>query len=256
MTRRLVLMTGSHHAHVFWYESGYDKTPAQLQIMYLIDRQRWIPRKSFFMRPPQMEKENELGRWNAICVNCHATHPRSRPDEKQVTWDTRVSDFGITCEACHGPGESHAKFHRQNPNSSKQDDDPIVNPMDMPARTRSDLCGQCHGMMMVSIDDAEDQEKYFADGRTFRPGQSLGRGPVFESRPGQQGTSGRRNLSTLRRAPRRHDRTLLARRADASHRARLHQHDRVKVFSRRRALVHVLPYDAPAGCGAAIGMEK
>ena len=42
MTRRLVLMTGSHRAHVFWYESGFDKTPAQLQIMYVIDQQRWI----------------------------------------------------------------------------------------------------------------------------------------------------------------------------------------------------------------------
>jgi viroplasmin and RNaseH domain-containing protein len=33
MKRRLVLMTGSHHMHVFWYESGFDTMPAQLQIM-------------------------------------------------------------------------------------------------------------------------------------------------------------------------------------------------------------------------------
>jgi hypothetical protein len=174
MSRRLVLMTGSHHAHVFWYESGYDKTPAQLQIMYIIDQQRWIPRRSFFLRPPNLEKENELGRWNGICVNCHSTHPRSRPpDPSQNNWDTRVSDFGISCEACHGPGEAHAAFHQLDPDARRQDDDPIVNPLDLPKSVRSDLCGQCHGMMMVNIDDVADRERYFEHGRQFRPGDQL-----------------------------------------------------------------------------------
>lgn len=174
MLRRLVLMTGSHHAHLFWYESGIAGTPAQLPIMYLIDQQRWIPRKSFFLRPPNMEKGDELGRWNGICCNCHSTHPRTRPpDPYHAAWDTRVSEFGITCEACHGPGEAHVAFHRLEPLAARQADDPIVNPLDLPTSTRSDLCGQCHGMMMVSIDGAADQEQYFTHGRRFRPGDRL-----------------------------------------------------------------------------------
>ncbi len=126
ITRRLVLMTGSHHAHVFWYESGLDKTPGQLQIMYLIDQQRWIPRESFFLRPPNMEKESELGRWNAICCNCHSVHPRTRPNADQSSWDTRVSDFGISCEACHGPGESHVAFRQLDQDAVEAGTDPIV----------------------------------------------------------------------------------------------------------------------------------
>lgn len=198
VTRRLVLMTGSHHMSVFWYESGIDKTPAQLQIMYYIDGQRWIPRKSAFLRPPSMEKENELGRWNGICSNCHSTHPRSRPPEQdEVNWDTSVSDFGISCEACHGPGEAHVAFHqpRLEPRAqrdvtlqtndlaateeeaqgdvAKGEEDPIVNPLNLPIGKRSDMCGQCHGMMMVSIDNAEDRESYFSHGRRFRPGDEL-----------------------------------------------------------------------------------
>lgn len=173
MKRRLVLMTGSHHMHVLWYESGLDKTPAQLQIMWIKSLQRWVPRRSAFLRPPSMEKENELGRWNTICSNCHTTHPRSRPDSDQVTWDTRVSDFGISCEACHGPGEAHVAHHRLDPDAAKPTKDPIVNPMELPASTRSDLCGQCHGMMMISIADEKDQEKYFSEGRQFRPGDRL-----------------------------------------------------------------------------------
>jgi hypothetical protein len=105
-----------------------------------------------------------------------ADHVRHRPaamDPNRTTWDTRVSDFGITCEACHGPGEAHAAFHTLDPDATKQADDPIVNPMDLPTSERSDLCGQCHGMMMVSIDDAADQEQFFTHGRRFRPGDRL-----------------------------------------------------------------------------------
>lgn len=181
MTRRLVLMTGSHHAHVFWYESGIDKTPAQLQIMYVIDQQRWIPRRSFFLRPPDLDKENELGRWNGICCNCHATQPRTRPPSpSQNSWDTRVSDFGITCEACHGPGEAHVAFHRMDAELRKDSVDPIVNPTELPKERKSDLCGQCHGMMMVSIDDADQQEEYFTHGRQFRPGDRLDEAPFLK----------------------------------------------------------------------------
>ncbi|MDV6034236.1 MAG: hypothetical protein F9B45_29905 [Phycisphaera sp. RhM] len=173
MTRRLVLMTGSHHMHIFWYESGIDKTPAQLPILFLIDQQRWIPRQSAFLRPPNMEKGHELGRWNETCCQCHSTHPRTRPDPDGPTWDTRVSDFGITCEACHGPGEPHVAFHQTDSGDSKPAADPIVNPLDLPSDTRSDMCGQCHGIMMVNIDDAADQEEFFDVGRRFRPGDDL-----------------------------------------------------------------------------------
>ncbi len=218
MTRRLVLITGSHHAHLFWYESGFDKTPAQLQIMYIIDQQRWIPRRSFFLRPPNMEKENELGRWNEICSHCHSTHPRPRPDPNQTTWDTRVSDFGIACEACHGPGEAHVAFHRLDPDAPKQADDPIVNPMDLPTSARSDLCGQCHGMMMVSIDNAADQEQFYTHGRRFRPGDRLDEAHFLRVVRAERGTSGERDVSQIRCSPGSNGRSLLARRRDAGYR--------------------------------------
>ena len=178
LNRQLILMTGSHHAHVFWYDAGFEGTPAQMQIMYLIKEKRWIPRKSFFLRPPSMEKENELGRWNEICSNCHATHPRTRPDKNKRDSDTRVSDFGISCEACHGPGEPHVAFHTNVSDvddvaAKKSDDDPIVHPLELPVDRRSDMCGQCHGMMMISIDNTEEQEEYFTHGRQFRPGERL-----------------------------------------------------------------------------------
>ncbi|OYP32971.1 multiheme c-type cytochrome [Rhodopirellula sp. MGV] len=186
MKRKLVLTTGSHHMQVFWYESGYDGTPAQLPIVYYIDAQRWIPRKSAFLRHPDMAKGPEFSRWNAICSNCHATQVRTRPPARgDVAWDTRVAEFGISCEACHGPGENHIQCHDSSLAATSlslsigDTVDPIVNPAKLPAELRSDMCGQCHGMMMISIADADQQEQYFKDGRQFRPGDSLNDAPFL-----------------------------------------------------------------------------
>jgi len=52
ITRELVLMAGSHHMHVFWYESDFAHTPAQLPILYLIDQDRTyspIPKEYRFL---------------------------------------------------------------------------------------------------------------------------------------------------------------------------------------------------------------
>ncbi len=175
--RRLVMMTGSHQMHVFWYESGIDKTPAKLPINYLIDRQQWIPRRSAFLKSPETADDNELGRWNETCCQCHSTHPRQRLSPNQQSWDTQVSDFGIACEACHGPGEGHVLLHRndatKNDSATKTEFvDQIVNPMKLPANSRSDVCGQCHGIIMYDY-RIVDRAKFFAHGGTFRPGDVL-----------------------------------------------------------------------------------
>jgi hypothetical protein len=52
LRRRLVLMTGSHHMHIFWYETGRGRMVGQLPIVYLKDEQTWIPRRSAFLTPP------------------------------------------------------------------------------------------------------------------------------------------------------------------------------------------------------------
>ncbi len=35
------------------------------------------------------------------------------------------------------------------------------------------MCGQCHGVIMVDIDNTADQEQFFSHGRQFRPGDRL-----------------------------------------------------------------------------------
>ena len=55
---RLVMMTGSHHMHVFWVDSGIEKTPDMLPIVFLLDQQKWIPRESAFLRTRQIHPTN------------------------------------------------------------------------------------------------------------------------------------------------------------------------------------------------------
>ncbi len=169
MKRRLVLITGSHHMHVFWYESDFQRTPAMLPILYLIDQDRWIPRRSAFLRAPELAMGLELGRWNQNCCTCHSTHPRQRLNSETHIWDTHVAEFGISCEECHGPAEQHVEFHRERTDSVAES---ITNPKRLPVSTRSDLCGQCHGISLRSFDEVTVDDFMF-NGCGFRPGQSL-----------------------------------------------------------------------------------
>ena len=175
--RQLVMMTGSHHMHVFWYESDFEHTPAQLPVLYLRDQQRWIPRQSAFIQPPEEPTGYELGRWNQTCSNCHSTYPRQRLQKESRIWDTQVSDFGIACEACHGPGQGHIAFHRDK--SGSRQDDQIVNPEQLPHESKSDLCGQCHSVHLWNF-DVVSEDDFFQHGTTFRPGKALKDTPFIE----------------------------------------------------------------------------
>ncbi|MGB7324265.1 MAG: ammonia-forming cytochrome c nitrite reductase subunit c552 [Rubripirellula sp.] len=185
--RKLVMMTGSHHMHVFWYQSDVTGTPGQLDIVYLIDQQKWIPRKSSFLQPPRESNVIELGTWNRTCSRCHSTFPRERYQEANEDWNTHVAEFGIACESCHGPAEAHVKFHRVKQQAAQSDSgsddsasgtladgsvDPITNPDSLTKQASADVCGQCHSVYVPDY-DVVSQQDYMRDGNPFRPGDRL-----------------------------------------------------------------------------------
>lgn len=173
--RQLLMMTGSHHMHVFWYESDLHGAPGQLDIVFLKGDNRWIPRDSSFLLPPDMPEALELGTWNRTCSRCHSTHPRELFNPTTEDWDTRVAEFGISCEACHGEGEGHAKLHARDKTGEIDVTaivDSIVNPAKLSKKASSDVCGQCHSVFMPDY-DVLTQSDYMRDGNPFRPGQLL-----------------------------------------------------------------------------------
>lgn len=181
--RQIVMLTGSHHQQVYWYETGHSRILGQLPALYLLTERQWTPRNSAFLRPSTDEFFSESGRWNRVCVECHATHGKKRLDGSlesgtisALLADTTVAEFGIGCESCHGPGEPHARVNR-NPvrrywlHLTRRVDSTIVNPPRLNRRMASDACGQCHGIW-ASYDQAGEREAN-VNGFAYRPGDSL-----------------------------------------------------------------------------------
>lgn len=164
--RPISVSTGSHHMQAYWYAGGQSDRLGILPIIYLKETQQWVPRPSVFIQPHQ-GVNSEMGRWNETCILCHTTGPRHR-DATTKSWDTSVIEFGISCEACHGPGEEHIAIRRDQATSDSDSqplDDPIVNPARLPSQKQAQVCGQCHAIS-VPTENASN-ENY------FRPGAEL-----------------------------------------------------------------------------------
>lgn len=168
----IVLLTGSHHLQVCWTETEQGRTLGQFPFAYLIAEKMWAPMSHSFLVSPDIKQVYADGSWNHGCIICHATHGRSRP-VTETTFDSRVEEFGISCEACHGPARDHIEAHR-NPlrrlahRISGGPDPTIANPARMDGPTSSLVCGQCHSIQ--SFIESEDTRRFDQEGTLFRPG--------------------------------------------------------------------------------------
>lgn len=182
IVRQVVMTTGSHHQQVYWYPTGRGRLLGQLPAEYLIAEHRWIPRSAALMRPPA-RPFSETGSWNSTCVACHATDGRPRfetPAERQLldtqAADTRATEFGVACEACHGPSEEHIRLNR-NPwrrytlYLTSAGDTSVVQPQRLRPQRSSQVCGQCHSVW--EFYDRRSERHADVDGLPYRPGDEL-----------------------------------------------------------------------------------
>ncbi|MCB1094843.1 MAG: ammonia-forming cytochrome c nitrite reductase subunit c552 [Verrucomicrobiae bacterium] len=176
--RRVVMTTGSHHYQTYW-ASGADKYGNLLQtlpLIYLIKEQRWIPREEAFMKAPH-DRGRMITQWNNHCINCHSTggNPGLQKTTREGGFKTAAGELGISCEACHGPGEEHIRVNR-NPlrryglHGGSQEDSTMVNPAKLDHKRGSQVCGQCHGVYIRT--DAHGM-KFAEEGEPYRPGDDL-----------------------------------------------------------------------------------
>ncbi len=169
---RIGLVTGSHHMQVFWVPEGTGNLQIGFPFTWLIPEQRWVPRNSTFVRPPEIEHRSEM--WNVVCSRCHATGVEPRVDRKTRTVDTRAGELGIACEACHGPGQRHveARLAAEKKGATRPDAQTlrqeIIHPKKIdPVRT-SQICGFCHSMKWF-----DRSEEWPRQGFSYRPGDDL-----------------------------------------------------------------------------------
>ncbi len=173
VTVPLRLATGSHHMQIYWYPTGANRSLALFPVAWLVDEQRWIPRRAGFIDPPG-PVGNTFSLWNRICLDCHTTEsqPRLRKDGP----DTHVSELAIACEACHGPGGEHldanaSPLRRYRLHLSGEEDETVVDPTNLEHRRNSEVCGQCHSAR--TIFDQAHLIEWEENGTNFMPGEDL-----------------------------------------------------------------------------------
>jgi hypothetical protein len=172
--RAVELVTGSHNYQVYWVASGNSTLLAQLPYVWLTHEGRWARRTSTFIAPPGTLGD-EYGRWNTTCIRCHATggHPNVDLDKDAVR--STVGEFGIACEACHGPGGAHAESMR-NPlrryaaHLGMGGETGMANPRRLGSERASQVCAQCHSITRPHDDE---YRRWLKTGYTFRPGDDL-----------------------------------------------------------------------------------
>jgi predicted CXXCH cytochrome family protein len=169
--RRICLMTGSHSMQAYWMSGQHGNKEESFPFIYVFEQERWVPRRSVFMKDPTAVKWEQV--WNVGCIDCHATAGQPRVNPVEQTFKTRVGELGIACEACHGPGEEHVRLNsdprrRYILHAQKQPDSSIVNPARLPTKRASEVCGRCHG-----ISSALDTTDWNENGLPYLPGQVL-----------------------------------------------------------------------------------
>ena len=112
---------------------------------------------SFYVNPGRWELSpgyavDDPGFTRAIttsCLVCHNGQPDPQPNLEGIFKDPpfRLNELGISCEACHGPGELHVQEMQAHPGrvlQSNEVDTSIVNPAKLSPRLADDLCENCH----------------------------------------------------------------------------------------------------------------
>ena len=178
-TKRVMLVTGSHHMQNYWVPGAQGRELFMLPFCYLIDEQRWLPSEDSFLKPP--EAPRSFSHWNSNCIRCHSVAGNPGLDPATIdpvrnpsgTLNSEVAEFGISCEACHGPAAEHIQFHRNPLNRYARHlgdgpDPTIVNPARCTPQVSAQICGQCHSNFVET-----DLEGSFVRGLGYHAGGDL-----------------------------------------------------------------------------------
>jgi predicted CXXCH cytochrome family protein len=164
-------LVGSH-----WLQECLHRTAAgqyvRLPVLYHIGEKRWVHTNGAFLAPDTDDfwARSRGANWNESCLYCHNTEPSKNPipgPRGVRAYQTEVTELGIACAACHGPGIEHVRMNR-NPDAPSVDPD-VVHPARLSIPRRDDICARCHGALVPKV--------HMWDLRTHRdpfiPGQDL-----------------------------------------------------------------------------------
>jgi predicted CXXCH cytochrome family protein len=111
-------LTGTELEHRVEYTLGsrriqhYLTTIDKGQIIVLapswdVQRRQWFHNVEI-IRPDEDDRQI-VQQWNKSCVGCHVSRQESGYDPATRAYNTHWTDFGTSCERCHGPGQGHVQ---------------------------------------------------------------------------------------------------------------------------------------------------
>lgn len=113
-----------------------------LPVQWNVKTQQWVDYHGLKKHKPGNGKywSDKTRRYQFKCTGCHNTGSSFNYDKATDTFtDTKWSDKGVACEACHGPGSNHVIADIPDKAGT------IVNPVKIPDPRRAAMvCGSCH----------------------------------------------------------------------------------------------------------------
>jgi hypothetical protein len=168
------------------YQQYFERVPRadgtfaylRLPLLWHVEEERWMHMNTVFLHPDDANWDAHRAVWNANCIFCHNTGPRpgfqSLPPgggPEDASYASAAADLGIACEACHGPGEEHARRLRDPLARLNAETNDVVQPAKLGQREAIAVCGQCHGQRLPR--DPALLPTWLTSGPSYRPGDAL-----------------------------------------------------------------------------------
>jgi len=112
-----------------------------------VQRQQWFDNMEI-VRPDEHD-DTLIQLWNKNCVGCHVSQQENNYTPATRTYATNWTDFGTSCERCHGPGNAHVQAHTRAQPGQSIAEQWIVRPTRLDAKAGSMICAQCHSLRDV-----------------------------------------------------------------------------------------------------------
>lgn len=111
-----------------------------------VQRQQWFDNVEI-VRPDE-DEHKIVQQWNKNCFGCHVSQQENRYSPATRTYATAWTDFGTSCERCHGPGSQHVEQYTR-AGGVPPADRAIIRPTHLDANRGSMICAQCHSLRDV-----------------------------------------------------------------------------------------------------------
>ena len=122
-----------------------------------VQRREWFDNMEV-VRPDEDDRK-PVQQWNKDCFGCHVSQQENHYLPTTQTYSTTWTDFGTSCERCHGPGSLHVEKYRDGARATG--DRAIVRPTRLDPKTSSMICAQCHSLRDVIGPGYRAGDNYF-----------------------------------------------------------------------------------------------